>query len=384
MSTPLQFYFYSSLHRPDGNPKAFSFVAELFTSVNTPSFLIWMDLSSRDHATLAKIIRAKKPAARGLKVEIAALREIHISLDALLNSVHPGGTQYGLTYVDHIQSIYDSRSIQPVPLALSDTVKNAILRNNRHTLDQSYFDITSRRSPSELLLQTRDAIETGFRIFSSGKPLREHQILDFDIEHFLPPESHRGMDADGRRHFEFNNKRLYLRKVDRTPLESALGVDLIYHFIDEGRLVFVQYKCQRAGNSGKYYCSSDKNHDAEIQRMSDIPGLKTCANLKFDLNEARLCQCPVFVKLCKREIARHHSIPVGVYFPLCIWRLQLKHASGLSVRSFPHLNALQFQDLVKSSLIGSTREQSNAIIRHLLNIDDNRRKIVFEETHRSN
>ena len=72
--------------------------------------------------------------------------------------------------------------------------------------------------------------------------------------------------------------------------------------------------------------------------------------------------------------------PVGVYYPLCVWKWHMKREKGMSVRNEPHLNRLQFQELVKTGLIGSTAQQTLEIDRHLVQqANDKRLKVIFEE-----
>ena len=114
--------------------------------------------------------------------------------------------------------------------------------------------------------------------------------------------------------------------------------------------------------------------------MTSIPGLGGCYNVGCGEGEFRLCRCPVFIKLCKREVCQTHLTPIGVYYPVCAWRLLVQRHTGLSVADRPHLNNQQFQELVREGLIGSTPGQSSEIEAHLITTSgDGRLKLVFEE-----
>lgn len=363
----------------------FSFVVDSYRELEVPSFLIWFYRDTDGKALLCKIRRTTRPADLGMKVYVYQAVPIRLIAHGLLNSIYPDSLkELGLSGREQAGEILLMRDFFTVPDDKSDLVKNAILRSNPTTIDDSYFLFSEQTSDDEIIVEATDAFYTGFRIF--GIPphaipdLREQQILDFDIETVFADATKLGMTPDGKHFFEHGGRRLYLHKVDRTPIEQCLGVDLIYNFLDQRRLVFVQYKCQKA--KAKYYPGSDASHDSEIERMAAIPGLSECWNLRNEEHEGmRLCRCPVFIKLCKREISHAHAVPVGVYYPLCVWRWQTGRQSGVSVRDEPHFNNQQFQELVRTGLIGSTPQQTEAIEQHLVEqAHDSRLKLVFEET----
>lgn len=381
-----RFYLYGTFSEgsdtlPTG---AFSFVVDSFRELESPSFLIWFYRDTNGKALLCKIRRTTRPADIGMKVYVYEALPIRLVAHGLLNSLYPEAHQeLGRSPREQVSDILLERDFVTVPEDKANLIKNCILKSNPTIIDESYFLFDDTFVDDEIVIEATDAIYTGFRIF--GIPvhdipnLREQQILDFDIETLFADAEKLGVTPDGKHFFDHGSRRLYLHKVDRTPIEECLGVDLIYNFLDQRRLVFVQYKCQRA--QGKYYRASDASHDSEIERMAAIPGLSECWNLREESHEIRLCRCPVFVKLCKREISHAHAVPIGVYYPLCVWRWQIEQRAGVSIRDEPHINNHQFQELVKTGLIGSTTEQSFAIERHLVEqANDKRLKLVFEET----
>jgi hypothetical protein len=320
----------------------------------------------------------------GMVVYVDDAVKIRLSARGILKSSLEREVSKVLTGKDVEDYMLTFRCLSVVPDEKSDLVKNAILRNNTGTVDESYFVFSNNRPKTDVPFQTSDAFHTALRIFGirpeSIPPLREQQILDFDITSIFADALKLGSTPDGKHFFEYNRRRLYLHKVDRTPIELCLGVDLIYNFLQEKRLVFVQYKCQQP--KGKYHPSSDSSHNSELQRMEFIPGLSDCPNLTIpDERSARLCHCPVFIKLCKRELSAAQVVPVGVYYPLCIWKCVVGHHRGVSIRNEPHLTNGHFQELVRNGLIGSTPSQSQDIEEHLIReSNDNRLKLVFEET----
>jgi|GEM_PF-2873277 len=362
----------------------FSFVIDDYRELVVPSFLVWFFRDTENEALLCKISRTTKPADIGMTLHLYDVRRIHLVSHGIFNSVFPESEiNMDMSGKDQVSDMLLMRDLFVVPDSKIDLVKKAILKSNKHSIDESYFTFNEPLANSELQVQSSDAFQTALKIFGLNPQnipeLREHQILDFDIERIFNKSEKLLNTPDGKHLFEHNGRKLYLHKVDRTKIEEYLGVDLIYNFLDDKRLVFVQYKCQK--HKGKYYPSSDTSHDSEIERMKSIPGLDSCPNLQLDDDySARLCRCPVFIKLCKREISQLHSVPLGVYYPLCIWRHMVSKHKGLSVNNAPHFNNKQFQALVKTGLIGSTKSQSVDINNHLVNIsNDNRLKLIFEE-----
>lgn len=351
--------------------------------MSAPCFLIWLYCDTNDRAVLCKVRRITKPANHGMRLHLLEAVPIRLKRHGLLNTIYPAVLDEGVPERDHVMRSLSRREIVSVPDDRFDVVKNVIIKSNSGTIDESYFIFDERSPNTELMIEATDAMHTGVRL--TGFPahdipeLREPQVLDFDMATLFDDTVRTGVSPDGKHFFEHGNRRVYLHKVHDTAIETCLGVDLIYNYLDQRRLVFVQYKCQK--KRGRYYHGNDEYHDREVERMAAIPGLSDCFNVACsDLALLRLCRCPVFVKLCAREIANSHSIPVGVYFPLCVWRWQTKQRPGISVKDEPHINSRQFQELVRVGFIGSTRQQSVEIEQHLIaKANDSRLKLIFEE-----
>lgn len=385
MKAAHHFYLYGTFEEgSDTLPSStFTFVLDSHQKLKVPCFLIWLYRDSDDQALLCKIRRTTKPADIGMRLHVSEAISIRVVAHGLMNTIYPGMLKEGMSGRDQATGILAMRELVSVPEDKSEVVKNVIVKSNPGVIDESYFSFNERSLDTEIVVEATDAIHTGFRLFGFPKhtipELREPQILDFDIATIFDDAVNTGVSPDGKHFFEHGGRRLYLHKVHETTIEECLGVDLIYNYLDQRRLVFVQYKCQK--RKGKYYPTSDRNHDPEVQRMAAMPGMSDCPNLAANEQDyIRLCRCPVFVKLCKREIASAHAVPVGVYYPLCVWRWQTGRVAGISVKDEPHINSLQFQELVKTGLIGSTAQQSVEIERHLIaEAKDSRLKLVFEE-----
>ena len=210
-------------------------------------------------------------------------------------------------------------------------------------------------------------------------PLTEEQILDFDIDTMFPDKVSRTPNGI---HFFYNNgKILYLHKVHNTLIERCLGVDLIYNFIDEHRMIFIQYKC--TDENKKFYISSDSHfRDIQMDKMKSIPEVNECYNFKAESREdLRICKCPVFIKLCHREIKEQRTAPYGFYYSICIWNyIYYAAKTFITLDDTPRLSNEQFLKLVKDGLIGSTSTQSKIIESYLIEkAEDKRLKLIFTE-----
>ncbi|MEM9944197.1 MAG: hypothetical protein AAF939_21760 [Planctomycetota bacterium] len=345
--------------------------------IKLPSYLIIECVDRKKTALLARIRKQRKSTKEGTALHIDSPTLIDVDLERLLTRFAPRGL---------FERDYTSRSKREdlwkggSPWWLKgkfEKIQDFLVNSNKGKLDAEYFADSQHSENEEISLQCNDALNTAFRIFGMPRSLREEQIIDLDIESSFNSKA----DAfGGKRLFEHAGRRLYLEKVDRTIVEEILGVDLIYNFHDQGRVVFVQYKCHKTGND-KYYPSSDSNIESQIEKMLAIPGISVCNNLEEDeVEKMRLCRCPVFVKLCERDIKKDRLIPIGSYFPICIWQKLVNGQKSISVRDEPHLNNDVFLTQVKTGLIGSTLDQSKLIEEHLIqNAHDNRLKLVFTQ-----
>jgi hypothetical protein len=167
--------------------------------------------------------------------------------------------------------------------------------------------------------------------------------------------------------------------VNRRPLESTLGADLIYINESTESIVLVQYKTMsdRLDQKPVFRPSSDANLAKELARMRKIqPGADGGAPADF-----RLDPQAGYLKLCSPIVAarQYDTKPTaGMYLPLALWESivaspQVRGPKGGIAVGYHnvdrYLRNTQFAELVRDGWIGtrtaSTRELSELVVEAL-------------------
>ena len=269
-------------------------------------------------------------------------------------------------------------------------LKNLILQLNMDKITLDYFTFRNLNNPyaPEIFPQMVDSLNSALRIFRTGTRefhnLTEDQIMTWDLKTMFKDKIHE--TPDGLHFFRQGERNLYVHKVHSTIIESCLGVDMIYNYYDEKRLIFIQYKCLNYENS-LFYKSMDKKHKKQIERMKKISGISDCYNYLIRYNEnLRICKCPVYIKLCSRNIDINKTKPYGVYFPICIWEFFYQDTEKVSItlRDEPRISNSQFVELANKRLIGTIPLQSQEVADLLhKNAKDDTLTLIFNETNRN-
>jgi hypothetical protein len=164
--------------------------------------------------------------------------------------------------------------------------------------------------------------------------------------------------------------------VNRRPLETTLGADLIYINETTESLVLVQYKMMsdRLDNQPVFRPSSDANIAKELERMREIePGDDDGLPADF-----RLDPQAGYLKLCSSIVAarQYDTRPTaGMYLPLALWDALVKTPQvrgpqgGLAIGYHNvdrYLRNTQFAELVRDGWIGtrtaSTRDLTQLVV----------------------
>lgn len=126
---------------------------------------------------------------------------------------------------------------------------------------------------------------------------------------------------------------LTIVNCNRQPLETTLGVDLIYYNHRFDSFVLVQYKRLTRGraDSPEYRPRRDPSHGKELHRMMQADRLlrRTPSSDDGATEAFRLSGRPFYVKLCepRAPAALDAGMVSGMYIPLGLWRRLLKSAA---------------------------------------------------------
>jgi hypothetical protein len=217
------------------------------------------------------------------------------------------------------------------------------------------------------------AEDEGAAYFLSGlqqAQLREDQIINHDVGVFGDWEVVR-RSAVGSVEFEREGHRLTVINVNRMAVETALGVDLIYHHETYDAFVMVQYKRMHSetvdGVKQAVY-RPDANHQGQVENMRSIG----VAEPTDDPAEYRLNHGPCYFKLCNPETLDPYTTELlkGMYLPLEYFEaLRLSGAVGGTRGgvAFSYENVhrrfsnSRFIDLVQHSWVGSSGKISEQL-----------------------
>jgi hypothetical protein len=157
----------------------------------------------------------------------------------------------------------------------------------------------------------------------AGVRILEDQMLLHDTQLFPGWDRIRDGDLAGVAyafHDRAGEKRLTVMNVNRAPLETTTGVDLIYYRHEPDAFVLVQYKRLAHEPRGWLYRPSrDANFAAERQRMLDLRSSLGLPGPGFSgPHEYRLSGEPFFFKLCSPRLIDQSSDQLirGMYIPL--------------------------------------------------------------------
>ncbi len=146
----------------------------------------------------------------------------------------------------------------------------------------------------------------------SGVRILEDQMLLHDTQLFPGWDRDRDGDLAGigyAFHDRAGERRLTVMNVNRSPIETTTGVDLIYYRHEPDAFVLVQYKRLVEEPTGWLYRPSrDANFAAERQRMVDLRAALGLPGPGFSSpHEYRLGGEPFYFKLCSSRLIDQSS-----------------------------------------------------------------------------
>jgi hypothetical protein len=197
--------------------------------------------------------------------------------------------------------------------------------------------------------------------FLAGLPeatLREDQMIVHDAGIFGDWDVVK-RSAIGSVRFQSGDRSLTVINVNRTAIERALGVDLVYYNDYFDAFVLVQYKRMADSRNGGWLYRPDGNHETEVKRMEAIPSL---AAEPLDALNYRLNAGACFFKLCESVVFDPDATALlrGMYLPLEYLAACKESAKGplggpaFGYSTVPrHLTNTSFVQLVQDGWIGS-------------------------------
>lgn len=203
--------------------------------------------------------------------------------------------------------------------------------------------------------------------------LTEDEMINHDMSVF-GDWGKRNSDIFGMACFEKQSERLFIWNVNRKPLESVLGVDLIYYVEEYNSFVMVQYKRMIREGDKWIYRPTDTSYHKELKNMEYFEEL--VSEIKIDSQDPsqfRLNTCPFYFKLCKSSMGSNkisETLP-GMYIPLSYWETIINHSFDVKGKNGGKLvgyhNAKRwltkedFTGLVQKGWIGSQMPISDII-----------------------
>lgn len=355
------------------------------------------------------LVRAERGAALGMStLELRPVEETEGgSLEKLLSAV-PSRTR------GHLKERVAGRRSAPLPPATWRATWRALTRNRPEIseLVSKWRRPPLLREVSETVratwAQERDAVRTVLdvagldpRILKGDLPPGSHRtfldtlrqveqrediIIGVDARRFMGWKS-MGELAPGAVTFRRGEDDVTIWNVNRTPIESVLGVDLIYYNHAYDAWVVVQYKRFQPGDEPIFRPSADGSLQRELASMRRVNGAGMKAHHP---KEFRLYDSPCYLKFCEQtEFNPYETQPLpGIYLPLEHFDLLMSDPATLGEkggrvlaknRAGRWLTSSMFVGLVQRGLIGTKGVSSIQMQRLVEESLANRRLVVLAE-----
>jgi len=267
------------------------------------------------------------------------------------------------------------------------------------------------RKAKEIITQEKDAVKLIFKMFDfeesdipiwksddnsapflkgyNNLTIREDPMVNHDSNVFGDWEQV-GRHIQGAVEFEKENQKITILNVNRQPLETTLGVDLLIYHHTYQSYIFIQYKRMIKEPNFYAYRPTDSSYLSEIERMNLF--MKTInQNSKIQtLKNYRLNNEMFLFKLCPAQIEnlKSNRMAGGMYIPLKLWNVLLNDEStngpkGGKVITFAnthrYFNNSQFINLAQNGWIGSKIEDHNILTEIVKSSIDSKKSLILAE-----
>ncbi|WP_129665958.1 hypothetical protein [Phytoactinopolyspora endophytica] len=194
--------------------------------------------------------------------------------------------------------------------------------------------------------------------------LYEDQVVNRDVHEFpdwLPQTTAFGAEFED----PVTGRRLQTFLANKLPLEKRTGADIIYFVEEFNSFVLVQYKRCRVESKGPPVYRPDSQLKSELKRMTALESVSPDKSGKP--SELRLGGSFCFTKLCDPRQPLEPGLSVGMYFDLRYFPsvATLGERGGFRIvygEVSRYVTNTTFSDLVAHGWVGSSGEQSEAVI----------------------
>lgn len=272
---------------------------------------------------------------------------------------------------------------------MADELSAEISRAQTHIFNEERdavgFALEVFGSDRSAITSVRPAVDGAPFLHSLTNPrILEDALIWHDTNHFRGLLDIQGSQPGVMVSRSPSGRTLTIFNVNRTPVETSLGVDLIYynHGIDSYTLV--QYKKMTLEN-GTWRYRGDSSLSKEVERMRSVEidsEIRSAAEYRFNSD-------PFYLKIVRPvDYAQTDSeLLTGMYIPLSLLLVAMNDPEHLAKGSkknlvlewgdIPYIRRTQFRELLNHGLIGTRGLTSQVILETIKNSLENDRSIVL-------
>lgn len=254
------------------------------------------------------------------------------------------------------------------------------------------FDPTKREELRQARWSSKSAERFGpISALRKFKEPNEDEIVYHDLTHF--PGMKAFEESFDARIFRNRNRELHVVHANRTKIERALGVDLVYINSQFNSFVAVQYKkinrIDLSEDGSAWHVRIDQQWKKELSRMRSAHNAMHTAKPSVDpILGYRLARSGFLFKLCDCDEAPKSlsSLAEGYYVPLDLWDLIEANILSTGPRGGSlltgskltrYLSNTQFCDLVRDGLLGEIFKDGEDLEKVITAALEGQRSVIY-------
>ena len=390
-------FSYSELMKYYSDKEPISFTVHKNETVRIRSESLCLLDSKSDKKLYMGIVSNKRSAATfNTKVNINTVNLIEdMSLDKICKEIK--NTQLNNILKDRLPQIGGTCVLPP---KLSEEIVNILLNDKRHI--KNLLDIANKLTSSKELhpisKAENSAVKMSLKIFgldiddepkyvaadkngdSNLIKLYEDNVIMCDANEIVGFKK-LNLDYTGKAEFisKSDNCQLTVFTANRTPIEEAFGVDLVYVNETQKNIVMVQYKMLEKANKDWLF-RPDNQFDEQLSKMK-IP------NSSLEINDYRMCSNPFFFKFVKNSVessqrSSNNSICLSLeHLNHYLNNTQSRSERGAIRVSYESLNGqylreTEFVKLVQSGYIGTHDVETEQLLPIIEELSKGNRRVI--------